>query len=92
MSYYEQTRLLVAKREDEEMPYVIAAMPQSTWEVYDPAEYDDWKRNQAKRFFDADWTAYDYVEVIITIPEQQLKDLFEARDITPASIEVAGDE
>jgi hypothetical protein len=38
--YMEKTMLLVAKREDEDYPMVIGAMPRSTWEVFDIEEWD----------------------------------------------------
>ena len=85
--YYDKTRLIVAKREDEEVPMVIAAMPQTTWEVIPVDEWDEWKRKRAEAFFDADWTAYDYIEVVVTIPWQQLAELFNAREVTPVSVE-----
>jgi hypothetical protein len=92
MTYLDKTRLLVAKREDEDYPYIIAAMPQSTWEVFDVEEWDKWKRDQAKRFFDADWTAYDYIEVVMTFPNSALAGLFAASEIRPVALEVAPSE
>ena len=87
MSYLDKTRLLVAKREDEDSPMVIGAMPQSTWEIIPPEDWDAWKRKTAEQFFDADWTAYDYIEVVITIPVGQLAAMFDAREIAPMSVE-----
>ncbi len=89
MSYLDKTRLLVAKREDEECPLVIAAMPNSTWEVMHPEEWDRWKREQAAAAFDDDWTAYDYIEVVITIAVGQLASMFSAREIEPRKVEAA---
>jgi hypothetical protein len=86
--YLDKTRLLVAKREDEDAPYIIGAMPQTTWEVFDPEEYDEWKRKTAERFFDADWTAYDYIEVVMVFPNKSLADLFAACEIRPVAMEV----
>lgn len=89
--YMDKTRLLVAKREDERFPMIVAAMPETTWEIIPPDEWDEWKRKAGERMFDRDWTAYDYIEVVITIPSAQLAELFEAREITPTSVEVATD-
>lgn len=81
MTYLDEVVLLVAKREDEEDPYVIGCMPRTTWEVYAIEEWDEWKRETAKRFFDADWTAYDYTEAVITLQPEHLKALFDVRDL-----------
>jgi len=89
--YLDKTRLLVAKREDEKWPMVIGAMPQSTWEIIPPEDWDEWKRKTAEKFFDADWTAYDFIEVVITIPSEQLAALFDAREIAPTTIEKGED-
>jgi hypothetical protein len=85
--YLDKTRLLVAKREDEKYPLVIAAMPESTWEVIPPEDWDVWKRKRGEEMFDRDWTAYDYIEVIVTIPNAQLAAMFDAREITPVAVE-----
>lgn len=87
--YLDKTYLLVAKREDEHYPMVIGAMPFSTWEIIAPDEWDAWKRKRGKEAFSDDWTAYDYVEVIVTIPNAQLAALFAAREITPSAIAIA---
>ena len=81
--YMDQTRLVVAKREDEKYPLIIAAMPQSTWEIIPVEEWDEWKRERARAFLDDDWTAYDYIEVVITIPTSRLAAMFNAREIVP---------
>lgn len=86
---YDKTRLLVAKRFDENYPMIIGAMTESTWEILPVEDWDEWKRKRAMEYFDADWTEYEYVEVIVTIPNSQLADLFSAREITPASVEKA---
>lgn len=91
-NYLDKTRLLVAKREDEQYPMVIAAMPQSTWEIIPPEDWDAWKRKRGEEMFDRDWTAYDYIEVIVTIPNKDLAAMFEAREIVPAGVEVATDD
>jgi hypothetical protein len=88
---YDKTRLLVAKREDEDYPMVIAAMAETTWEIIPVEDWDEWKRKRAEEYFDSDWTAYDYIEVVITIPNADLLAMFMAREITPASVEVASD-
>lgn len=92
MSYLDKTRLLVAKREDESYPMVIAAMPQSTWEIIPPEEWDAWKRKRGEEMFSDDWTAYDYIEVIATIPNAQLAALFAAQNIVLTAVELADSE
>lgn len=87
--YLDKTYLLVAKREDEHYPLVIGAMPASTRGIIFPEEWDAWKRKRGEEMFNDDWTAYDYIEVIVTIPNAQLAELFAAHKITPSSIEVA---
>lgn len=86
MSYLDQTRLLVAKREDEDSPMIVGAYPQSTWEVVPDEDFDRWKRETAESFFGPDWTAYDYLEVVMTFPASKLCAMFEAREIVPASM------
>lgn len=76
MSYLDQTRILVAKREDEPYPTIIGAMSMTTWEIVPQEHFDAWKIRMAKDYFDDDWTAYDYVEAVIEIPWQTLKALF----------------
>jgi hypothetical protein len=88
--YFDRTRILIAKRQDEEHPMVIACMPESTWEIISIEEWDEWKRNQAQEFFSSDWTSYDYVEAVITIPNETLADLFSSREI-PVVVEPADD-
>lgn len=85
--YLDKVRLLVAKREDEKYPMVIAAMPESTWEIFPPEDWDKWKRKQGETFFDADWTAYDYIEVVAVISNSMLAGLFEAREISVTNVE-----
>lgn len=87
--YFDQTRLLVAKREDEESPMVIGAYPQTTWEIVPEEDFDSWKRDTAEAFFGPDWTAYDFIEVIVTIPQQQLAAMFKAREVTPTEVKPA---
>lgn len=89
--FYDKTRLLVAKREDERYPMIIGAMPESTWEVIPPEDWDQWRRKRGEEHFSDDWTAYDYIEVIVTIPNAQLAAMFDARQIEPTSVEVAND-
>lgn len=90
--YLDKTRLLVAKREDEDYPLVIAAMPESTWEVIPPEDWDAWKRKRGEEMFDRDWTAYDYIEVIVTIPNAFLASMFAAREVVPTSVVKAEDD
>lgn len=78
MSYLDQTKILVAKREDEEYPFIIAAMSMTTWEVVPQEDFDAWKIRMAKDYFEDDWTAYDYVEAIIEVPIATLQALFPA--------------
>lgn len=89
--YDDKVRLLVAKREDEDIPYVIAAFPMSTWEIIPPEDWDSWKRERAEAFFDADWTAYDYVEAVVTIPWRDLAQLF-AVTVTATDLTVAKED
>lgn len=90
-SYNDKTRLLVAKREDETTPMIIGAFPMSTWEIIPPEEYDELKRTQAEQFFNDDWTLYDYIEVVVTIPCEQLEAMFEAREVVPTAMEKGED-
>lgn len=87
---YEKTRLVVARRVDERYPMVVGACAESTWEVIPPDEWDKLKREMAQKWLDQDWTAYDYVEVVVTIPCAQLNQLFDAREIRPTTVERAG--
>lgn len=90
--YLDKVRLLVAKREDEDWPLVIAAMPESTWEVIPPEDWDKWKREASERMFDDDWTAYDYIEVVAEIPNATLAKMFEAREIQVSAVEDRTDD
>jgi hypothetical protein len=83
---YDKTRLVVAKRHDEKYPMVVAAMSESTWEIFDPEEWDRWRNKRAQEYFDADWTEYEYIEVVVTIPSADLAALFDAREMTPTSV------
>lgn len=90
--YMDKTRFLVARLEGEKYPYIIGAYPLSTWEVVPPEDFDRWKRETAEAFFGPDWTSYDYVEAIVTIPHGDLNALFEAAEIKPLALERATDE
>jgi hypothetical protein len=85
--YMDRTRLLVAKMEGERWPLVVGAVAQATWEVIPPDEWDRVKSELAQKWLGPDWTAYDYVEVVVTIPAAQLAELFKAREITPVAFE-----
>jgi hypothetical protein len=87
--YLDQTRLIVAKMEGERWPLVVGAIAQSTWEIIPPDEWDQIKRELAEKWLGPDWTAYDYIEVVLTIPASQLAAMFDAREITPESVEKA---
>jgi hypothetical protein len=81
----DKTRLLVAKRVEEDRPLVIAAVPEDMWEILPPEEWEVWKEQRAQELLE-DWTAYDYIEVVVTIPSAQLAAMFEAREIAPTSV------
>jgi hypothetical protein len=89
---YDRTRLLVAKREDEDSTMIVAAMPESTWEIIPPEEWDELMRKRAREFFDDDWTAYDYMEIVVTILQSELLAIFKAREIRPSCVEAAVDQ
>lgn len=81
-----KTRLLVARMEGEEFPYVIAAMPMSLWEHIPPDEWDAWRRERAHDAFNSEWTAYEYIEVVMEFPAGELSKMFDAREIQPTSM------
>lgn len=87
--YYDQTRMIVARMEGERFPMVVGAVAQSTWEVIPPEDWDRIKRELAEKWLGPDWTSYDYVEVVVTIPCEQLNEMFDAREITPVTVEAA---
>lgn len=87
--YLDKTRLLVANMEGEKRPIVIGAMAQSTWEIIPPEEWDRWKRDTAEKWLGPDWTAYDFLEVIVTIPAGEIAAMFEATEVVPAAVERA---
>jgi hypothetical protein len=90
MSHYmDKTRLVVAKRQDEEFPMIIGAIAESTWEIISEEDWNKWKQEMAEKYFDADWTAYDYIDVIMSYPNDKLTALFEARNIVPTGMEVS---
>lgn len=85
--YYDQTRMIVARMEGERFPMIVGAVAQSTWEVIPPEDWDRIKRELAEKWLGPDWTSYDYVEVLVTIPSSQLNELFDAREITPTVVD-----
>jgi hypothetical protein len=85
----DKTRLLVARLEGERWPVVVGAIPQTSWGVIPEDEWSRIKREMAEKWLGPDWTAYDYIEVVVTIPAAQLADLFDAREITPLAVERA---
>lgn len=87
----EKTRLLVARLEGERYPMICGAMSESTWEVIGPEDWDKWKREMLEKAFGPDWTAYDTVEVLITIPSSQLNEMFDAREVQPHAVEMVPD-
>lgn len=89
MSYLDKTRLIVARLEGEKWPIVVGAIAQSTWEIIPPDEWDRIKRELSEKWLGPDWTAYDYIEVVITIPAGDLAALFDATEMTPTSVERA---
>jgi hypothetical protein len=84
---YDKTRLIFARMEGEKYPLAVGAVAQSTWEIIPPDEWDRVKRELAEKWLGPDWASYDYVEVVVTIPCAQLNALFDAAEITPASVE-----
>jgi hypothetical protein len=89
MSYLDKTRLIVARLEGEKWPIVVGAIAQSTWEIIPPDEWDRIKRELAEKWLGPDWTAYDFIEVVITIPAGDLAALFDATEMVPTSVERA---
>jgi hypothetical protein len=85
--YYDRTRMIVARMEGEKYPCVVGAVSQSTWEIIPPDEWDRIKRELAEKWLGPDWTAYDYVEIVVTVPCAQLNALFDATEITPTKVE-----
>jgi hypothetical protein len=84
----DETRLLVAKCPDDACPQIVGAYPESMWEILPPEEWDWWKRDTAERFYGPDWTQYEYIEVVVTIPCRQLDELFR-QEIAPTSVRLA---
>jgi hypothetical protein len=85
--FHDKTRLVVAMLEGERWPIVVGAVPQVTWDIIEPEEWDALKREMAEKWLGPEWTAYSFVEVVITIPSAQLAALFDAREITPVAVE-----
>lgn len=85
--YYDKTRLLFARMEGERYALCVGAISQSTWEIVPPEDWDRIKREMGEKWLGPDWTAYDYVEVVVTIPAAQISALFDAAEITPDAIE-----
>ncbi len=86
MSYYDKHRLVVAKLYDEDTPFIIGGISESTWEILPPEDWDAWKREMGEKYFGPDWTSYDYIEVIMEYPVEKLMDLFKAQHIKPVAI------
>lgn len=89
MSYIDKTRLVLARMEGEDWPLVIGAVSETTWEIIPPDDWDKTRREMAEKWLGPDWTAYDFVEVVMTYPAEKFRLLFEARHIEPDSIEAA---
>jgi hypothetical protein len=85
--YYDKTRMIVARMEGERYPMVVGAVAESTWEVIPPEDWDRIKRELAEKWLGPDWTAYDYVEVVVIVPTSKLNELFDAREIVPEAVE-----
>lgn len=89
--YYDKSRLIVARMEGEKYPLVVGGIPQSTWEIIPPEEWDKLKNEMAEKWLGPDWTAYDYIEIVVTIPCAELNAMFDAREVVPAAVEMADD-
>lgn len=87
--YLDKVRLVVAKMPDERYPMVVGALPESTWEIIPPEDWDKAKREMAEKWLGPDWTAYDYVEAVALIPNARLADMFETRKIEAVAVEKA---
>jgi hypothetical protein len=85
--YYDKTRMIVARMEGERYPMVVGAVAESTWEVIPPEDWDRIKRELAEKWLGPDWTAYDYVEVVVIVPTSKLNELFDAHEIVPEAVE-----
>lgn len=84
---HDKTRLVVAKRTDEDYPFVIGGLAESSAEIIGQDEWDEMKREWAERWLGPDAGAYEFVEIVVTIPVADLGALFAAREIMPAAVE-----
>lgn len=84
---YDKTRLVVAKREDEDYPFVIGGVAESSSEIIGQDDWDEMKREWAEKWLGPDVGAYEFVEIVVTIKSAHLAELFAAREITPDRVE-----
>src|SRR4051794_2026357 len=91
MDAYDRTRVLIAKHPEESLPYIVGAHPEPWWENMGVDDWDAWKRERGEAVFGPEWTAYEYIEVVITLPSEQLSALFAAREIVPTTVERSED-
>jgi hypothetical protein len=83
---YDKTRLVVAKRHDEKYPFVIGGVADSSSEIIDQDEWDQIKREWAAKWLGPDASSYEFVEIVVEIPNADLAAMFEARHVVPASV------
>jgi hypothetical protein len=85
MAYDDKTRLVVAKRYDEDVPLVIAAMPMSTWEIIGEDEWLAWRSKRAKESLSDGAENYELIEVVMDFPASELAAMFPA-EIKPTAM------
>ena len=69
---YDKTRLVVAKRTDEDYPFVIGGLSEMSSGIIDQGEWDGLKRGWAEKWLGPDAGSYEFMEVVVTIPNRQV--------------------
>ena len=83
---YDKTRVVFAKRVDEDYPFAIGAVSEMSSEVIDQETWDAAKREMAEKWLGPDAGSYEFVEVVVVIQNEKIAAMFDARQIVPASI------
>lgn len=79
--YLDKVRLIAARMEGEKCPSIIGAIAETTWEIIPPEDWDRVRNELAEKWLGPDWTAYDFIEVIVEIPNANLAAMFDARSL-----------
>lgn len=55
---------------------IVFGFPETTWEIMPPEEWDALKRKLCAEWLGPDWTAYEFTEAILEVPQRTLDGLF----------------